>query len=144
MRKLFYSLCLLGGIMFGASVKNISISGVEVPVIYEQSSIIPTGTIQLIFANSGSVYCEESPGISYLTSSLLNEGTKELGGVEFARMLEEKAITLYASSSQEFLEFTLSFLKEEEDNSLKFLSMLLDSPNLTPNALTKVKDKTLA
>lgn len=144
MKKIFLSLCLLGGIMFGASVKNITISGVEVPLIYEKSSIIPTGTIQLIFANSGSVYCGETPGISSLAASILNEGTKELGGVEFARMLEEKAITLYASSSQEFLEFTLSFLKEEEDQSLKFLSMLLDSPNLSANALTKVKDKALA
>lgn len=130
--------------MFGASVKNIVISGVEIPLIYEKSSIIPTGNIQLIFANSGSVYCEESPGISSLASSLLNEGTKELGGVEFARLLEERAISLYASSSQEFLEFNLSFLKEEEENSLKYLSMLLDSPNLTANALTKVKDKALA
>lgn len=130
--------------MFGANVKNITISGIEVPLIYEQSSIIPAGTVQLIFANSGSAYCGENPGISSLSTSILNEGTKELGGVEFARMLEEKAITLYASSSQEFLEFTLSFLKEEEDHSLKFLSMLLDSPNLSANALTKVKEKALA
>ena len=144
MRKIFLSFCLLGGIMFGANVKNITISGIEVPLIYEQSSIIPAGTVQLIFANSGSAYCGENPGISSLSTSILNEGTKELGGVEFARMLEEKAITLYASSSQEFLEFTLSFLKEEEDHSLKFLSMLLDSPNLSANALTKVKEKALA
>lgn len=144
MKKIFLSLYLLGGIMFGASVKNITISGVEVPIIYEESSIIPTGTIQLIFANSGSAYCGDNPGIASLSASILNEGTKELGGVKFARMLEEKAITLYASSSQEFLEFTLSFLKEEEDRSLKLLSMLLDSPNLTADALTKVKDRTLA
>ncbi|RDU68223.1 insulinase family protein [Helicobacter cholecystus] len=144
MRKLFLSLCLLGGIMFGASIKSITISGVEIPLIYEKSSIIPTGMIQLIFANSGSAYCEETPGIASLSASILNEGTKELGGVEFARGLEEKAITLYASSSQEFLEFTLSFLKEEEDHSLKFLSMLLNSPNLSANALTKVKDQALA
>lgn len=144
MKRIILSLCLLGGIMLGANVKNISVSGVEIPLIYEENSIIPAGTIRLVFANSGSVYCGEFPGISYLASSILNEGTKELGSVEFARRLEEKAISLYALSSQEFLELHLDFLKDETENSLKFLSMLLDSPNITPDALSKVKDKALA
>ena len=40
MKKLFSTLLFLGGIMLGANFKSITISGVEVPLIYEQSSII--------------------------------------------------------------------------------------------------------
>lgn len=144
MKKICLLLCLLGGIMFGANVKSITISGVEVPIIYEQSSIIPTGAIQLVFANSGSAYNNNIHGLSYLSSKILNEGTKDLGGVGFAQLLEEKAISLSISSSQEFLEFSLDFLKEQEDDSINLLSLLLDSPNFTQDALQKVKDRAMA
>ena len=144
MKKIIFNLLILGGFMFAANLKTITISGVEVPVIYEQSSIIPAGTIQLIFSGSGSAYNGDTQGLSYLSSLLLNEGTKELGGVKFASLLEEKAISLSVSSSQEFLEFDLSFLKEQEDEALKLLSMLLASPNLTQDALSKVKEKAIA
>lgn len=144
MKKLLSTLLLLGGIMLGANFKSVNISGVDIPLIYEKSSIIPTGAIQLIFANSGSAYNNESHGLSYLSSLILNEGTKELGSVGFAQLLEEKAISLHISSSQEFLEFDLSFLKEQEENSINLLSTLMDSPNLTADALQKVKDRAMA
>lgn len=144
MKKMFLILCVLGGIMFGANLKTINISGVEVPVIYERTSIIPTGVIQLVFSGSGSAYENGIQGLAYLSSSLLNEGTKELGSIKFATLLEEKAISLSVSSSQEFLEFDLSFLKEQEEEALRLLSMLLASPNYTQDALEKIKAKAVS
>lgn len=144
MKRILLNFLIFGGIMFGANLKTVTISGVQVPVIYEQSSIIPTGVIQLVFSGSGSAYNQEKQGLAYLSSLLLNEGTKELGGVKFATLLEEKAISLYASSSQESLEFNLSFLKEYEKDAIKFLAMLFASPNLTSNALSQVKEKAIA
>lgn len=144
MKKILLTIFFLGGIMFGASFKTVNISGVDIPLIYEQSSIIPTGAIQLVFANSGSAYNNDNHGLSYVSSLILNEGTKDLGSVGFAQLLEERAISLHISSSQEFLEFDLTFLKEQEENSINLLSLLLDSPNLTQDALQKVKDKAMA
>lgn len=144
MKKLLLSLLFLGGIMLGANLKSINISGVDIPLIYEKSSIIPTGAIQLIFANSGSAYNNDIQGLSYLSSRILNEGTKDLGSVGFAQLLEEKAISLSVSSSQEFLEFNLSFLKEQEEASINLLSLLLDSPNFTQDTLAKVKQRAMA
>lgn len=139
MKKILINLLVLGGIMFGAELKFIKISDTQIPVIYEKSTIIPTGVIQLVFSGSGSAY--SSNGLSYLSSLLLNEGTKELGSTEFARLLEEKAISLHVSSSREFLEFDLSFLKEQEDEAIKLLSMLFQSPNLTEDTLSKIKEQ---
>lgn len=144
MKKLLLSLLFLGGVMLGANFKSINISGVDIPLIYEKSSIIPTGAIQLIFANSGSAYNNGTHGLAYLSSRILNEGTKDLGSVGFAQLLEEKAISLSVASSQEFLEFHLSFLKEQEDTSINLLSLLFDSPNLTQDTLQKVKDREIA
>ncbi len=144
MKKVILNFLLLGGLMFAANLKTINISGLEIPVIYEQSSIIPTGAVQLVFSGSGSAYNGEFQGLAYLASLLLNEGTKELGGLKFASLLEQKAISLQVSSSQEFLEFDLSFLKDQEEEALKLLSMLLASPNLSQDALSKVKEKAIA
>lgn len=144
MKKILLSLLFLGGVMLGANFKSINISGVDIPLIYEKSSIIPTGAIQLIFANSGSAYNNGTHGLAYLSSRILNEGTKDLGSVGFAQLLEEKAISLSVASSQEFLEFHLSFLKEQEDTSINLLSLLFDSPNLTQDTLQKVKDREIA
>ncbi|MCE3047398.1 M16 family metallopeptidase [Helicobacter kayseriensis] len=144
MRSLILFMFVLGGIMLGANLKTIQINGIKIPVIYEKSSIIPTGAVQLVFSGSGSAYNEGIQGLSYLSSLLLNEGTKEFGGVKFASLLEEKAISLYASSSQEFLEIDLSFLKDQEEEALKLLAMLLQSPNLTEKALNKVKQTATA
>lgn len=141
MKKLLIQF-LLGGIMFGANLKFITISDVEIPVIYEQSNIVPTGAIQLVFSGSGSIYNEH--GLAYLASLLLNEGTKELGSTQFARLLEEKAISLHISSSKEFLEFDLSFLKEQETEAINLLGMLLQSPNITEDSLSKVKDQAIS
>lgn len=123
----------------GAELKFIKISDIQIPVIYEKSTMIPTGVIQLVFSGSGSVY--NSNGLSYLSSLLLNEGTKELGNTEFARLLEEKAISLHTSISREFLEFNLSFLKEQEDSAIELLAMLFESPNLTEDTLSKIKEQ---
>lgn len=144
MKKIIFYLIFLGGIMSGANFKTVDIAGLKIPVIYEESKLIPTGTIQLVFKSSGSAYEGETQGLAYLSSLLLNEGTKELGGTEFARALEKRAITLYASSSREFLEFDLSFLSDELKGALTLLAQLLQSPNLTEDTLQKVKAKATA
>ncbi|ANV98728.1 peptidase M16 [Helicobacter enhydrae] len=105
---------------------------------------MPTGNIELLFSRSGSAYTGEKQGLASLSSALLNEGTKELGATKFADLLEQDAITLHAYSTKEFLEISLSFLKEKQAQSLKLLGDLLKSPNLTKNTLEKLQKQTIS
>ncbi|TLD96390.1 insulinase family protein [Helicobacter jaachi] len=125
----------------GAKLTSIEIRGVQVPFIFEQSKQLPVGSIEFIFVGGASD--EQKDGLAALSSKILNEGTKQLGNVEFAKKLESKAISIYAGANLQTMSFEISYLKEFEDLSFEFFKDLLYNPNLTPNALNKVKMLTL-
>lgn len=132
---------LLGALMAQSSsgIKTIQINQVQIPVIYEHSSIIPMGNIQLVFQGGGSFNNANKPGLATLRNALLREGSKSLGSIGFAKALEQKAISLDISSGNETLVFELSYLKEEQTTAIKLLGELLKEPNFTKEALKKSK-----
>ncbi|GAA8031861.1 pitrilysin family protein [Helicobacter pylori] len=120
------------------------INQAKVPVIYEENHLLPMGFIHLAFRGGGSLSDKNQLGLAKLFVQVLNEGTKELGAVGFAQLLEQKAISLNVDTSTEDLQITLEFLKEYEDEAIMRLKELLKSPNFTQNALEKVKTQMLA
>ncbi|WP_104639548.1 M16 family metallopeptidase [Helicobacter bizzozeronii] len=102
------------------------------------------GAIKFMFMGGGNIMDKDKFGLSKLSASILNEGTKELGSVKFAEQLEELAITLDADIRLESLHIDLSFLKEYQDKAVGYLHDLLLSPNLTPSALEKVQKRMTA
>ncbi len=120
------------------------INQAKVPVIYEENHLLPMGFIHLAFRGGGSLGDKDRLGLAKLFAQVLNEGTKELGAVGFAQLLEQKAISLNVDTSTEDLQVTLEFLKEYEDEAIMRLKELLKSPNFTQNALEKVRTRMLA
>ncbi len=120
------------------------INQAKVPVIYEENHLLPMGFIHLAFRGGGSLGDKNQLGLAKLFAQVLNEGTKELGAVGFAQLLEQKAINLNVDTSTEDLQITLEFLKEYEDEAIMRLKELLKSPNFTQSALEKVRTRMLA
>ncbi|WP_104684827.1 M16 family metallopeptidase [Helicobacter bizzozeronii] len=102
------------------------------------------GAIKFMFMGGGNIMDKDKFGLSKLSASILNEGTKELGNVKFAEQLEELAITIDADIRLESLHVDLSFLSEYQDKAIGYLHDLLLSPNLTPSALEKVQKRMTA
>lgn len=122
-------------------IQSVEINGVAVPLLFEQSKNLPVGSVQLVFIGGSADGAKA--GLGALSAKILNEGTKELGSVEFAKKLESKAISLYASVGLQTLNLELSYLKEFQNESFTLLNELLQQPNLTQQALSKVKTLTL-
>ncbi|GAD19485.1 putative Processing Protease [Helicobacter fennelliae MRY12-0050] len=141
MRIIWTLFLMIGALMakHTSGLQEITINTISIPVIYEQSGIIPIGHIQLVFQGGGTLNSSQNLGLSALRNQLLNEGTKTLGSVEFAKALEQKAISLYVSGGNETLSFQLDYLKEEESRAIQMLGDLLTDPNLTTQALQKSK-----
>ncbi len=138
---------LLLGVFMGLQASTLThqeINQAKVPVIYEENHLLPMGFIHLAFRGGGSLSDKNQLGLAKLFAQVLNEGTKELGAVGFAQLLEQKAISLNVDTSAEDLQITLEFLKEYEDEAIMRLKELLKSPNFTQNALEKVKTQMLA
>ncbi|EMH42020.1 peptidase M16 inactive domain protein [Helicobacter pylori GAMchJs106B] len=145
MKKILITLLL--GVFMGLQASALThqeINQTKVPVIYEENHLLPMGFIHLAFRGGGSLSDKNQLGLAKLFAQVLNEGTKELGAVGFAQLLEQKAISLNVDTSAEDLQITLEFLKEYEDEAITRLKELLKSPNFTQNALEKVKTRMLA
>ena len=136
-------LIILQGALVSKVVEKIDIKGVEIPVVYEQNSALPIVSLQLVVTNAGSLQDGKSHGIVRFTSSMLGEGTKTKGAIQFADELESKAINLSAHAGAETFVFELSSLKEQFNFGLGMLKALLMEPNFTPKSFEKIKQLTL-
>ncbi|HUH42716.1 MAG TPA: pitrilysin family protein [Sulfurimonas sp.] len=125
------------------TIDEIKAKDVNVPLIFEQDKRLPLITMQLVFKNSGSISDTKKAGLAKFSAKIMNEGSKKLGSSAFAEALESKAIHISASSGKETFVIELGCLKEEFDEGLKYLHMLLADPNLTPEVIKKIKTSTL-
>ena len=142
-KKIVFTLLILGQIIMAATIQHIDTNGLNVPVIYEKDNRLPLVTMQFIFQNSGSVTDVQKAGLAKFSAKVLGEGTKKLGSSAFAEALEAKAIHISAVSGTETFVLEVSCLKEEFDEAVKYLDMLLKDPNLTQQTIDKVKTMTL-
>ncbi len=125
-----------------ATIKYVDIDNLKIPVVFEQDKNLPILNLQLVFKNSG--YMQDNKnGLASISAKLLNEGTKKLGSTKFATLLENKAISLHASTGFETFVIELSSIKEVHQEGLKLLKDLLEDPNYEKKVLEKIKTITI-
>ena len=122
-----------------AKIKQLNIKGLNIPVIYEKQESLPIVNIQLVFTNSGNIQDKDKAGLAKLSSKLLNEGTKKLGSVGYASILEENAISIDADVGFETFVLEMSSLKEKSKQGFKLLKELMEDPNYSEKTLEKLK-----
>lgn len=130
---------LTQGFLMGATIQHIKIDNLDIPVVFEENSTLPTFNLQLVFKNSGYIQDHAQNGLASFSAKLLNEGTKTLGSVKFAQKLENRAISLHASSGFETFVIELSSLKSEYQTALELLEELLNDPNYSKETIDKIK-----
>jgi predicted Zn-dependent peptidase len=141
MRKIFFTLFFIfQGALMSTVIDSIIFKNKTIPIIFEYNDKLPIFNMQLIFTNSGYIQDNNISGLRNLTAKILNEGTKTDGAVEFARKLESKAISLNANNGFETFMIEVSSLSEQYIDSLIFLNQLLKEPNITNEALEKIKN----
>lgn len=143
MRNILIILLIIQGVIMGAVLDSIEVKDVKIPLIYEKSDNLPIVSMQIVFQKSGSIEDGKLPGLAKFSANMLNQGTKDLGNVGFAKELEDKAIHFGVNTGVETLSLSLSSLKDEFDYGVSLVSKLLQNPNLTKEAYEKVKTNTL-
>ena len=122
-----------------ATLTHTTIQGVQIPVIYEHSALIPAGIVRLVFQGGGKIQDGELLGLGAVIEELLEKGSKKRGNLGFAKALEQRAIALSVSSGLQSLSFSLNFLQDDKEQAIDLLGELLLDPNLTQKELQKVK-----
>ena len=126
-----------------STLNHITVNGVEVPLIHEEDNRLPMVSMQLVFKQAGSIEDNKLPGLAKVSAKMMNEGTKELGSIGFAKVLDAKAVHLSAHTGTETFVMELSSLKESFAYGLEKFHDLLDEPNLQKETLEKVKAITI-
>ena len=121
---------------------EISVKSTKVDLLYEFDRSLPVVQFKLIFKGVGSLN-EKIAGLAKLSANLLKEGTKTLGGSEFARLLDIKASSLSPYCDNEKFIISLNCLREHFKFSLEMVKNLLSEPNLTQSVLDKIKTEML-
>ncbi|MDR1976801.1 MAG: insulinase family protein [Campylobacteraceae bacterium] len=124
-------------------VINIDINGVTVPVIFEEDKSLPIVSMQLVFLAAGSIEDNGIEGLSHFSAAILNEGTGKIKAADFAKELENRAISFGVSGGRETIVFELSSLKEEFGFGANMTKALLLKPNFSKEAYKKVNMQTL-
>jgi len=143
MRKIILTILITGQMIMAATIKHIEVDGLNVPVIFESDKRLPLVNMQFIFTNAGSIRDTTKAGLAKISAKVMNEGTSKFGSSAFAEALEAKAIGISSSVGSETFVMEVSSLKEEFNEALKYVDMLLKDPNLTQKALQKVKTTTI-
>ncbi len=139
MKILLILFFLIGQVLMAAKVEYIKVDDLVIPVIFEKDDRLPLVNMQFVFQNSGSIADDNKAGLAKLSASMMGEGTKKMGSSKFAEALEAKAIHISATTGRETFVIEVGSIKEEFDEALKHLDMLLGDPNLSKDALEKVK-----
>ena len=129
--------------MMAATIQKIEVNNKEIPVIFEQDNRLPLVTLQFVFTNSGTITDTTKAGLAKFSARVMSEGTKTLGSSKFAEALEAKAIHISASTGKETFVIEVGCLKDQLPTALKYFEALLKDPNLSQEAIKKVKATTI-
>jgi predicted Zn-dependent peptidase len=143
MRGVFFIILFFQGVVMGAILDSINIKGVEIPLIFEQDSSLPIISTQIVFQKSGSIEDKNLSGLAKLSAKMLNQGTKRLGNIGFAKELEKRAIRFGVHGGVETMVVEISALKEQFKEGSKLIKELFEEPNITKESLQKVKATTI-
>jgi len=143
LKTLIISLLIIQGSLMASSLDHITVDGVAIPLIHEEDSRLPMVSMQLVFRQSGAIEDKEHPGLAKISAKMMNEGTRKLGSIGFAKVLDAKAVHISASAGTETFVMELSSLKESFDYGLEQFKNLINDPNLNQETLEKVKSITI-
>ncbi len=121
-----------------AVLSDVDVSGVKVPLIFEENKALPIVSMQIVFRNSGQLSSKKD-GLVSMSAALMNEGTKKSGSVGYATKLDDKAISISSYAGRENFVIVVSSLKSEFKTAVMLLKELLKDPNYTDDAISKVK-----
>jgi zinc protease len=111
-----------------------------VRVWYDTNSSVPVVDVVMSFEGAGTAADPAGKeGLATLVAAMLTEGSGTLDSVSFARALEEQAITLNATASEDRLTIHMRCLKENAARAGELLAGMLSAPQLNEADLARVR-----
>jgi zinc protease len=120
----------------------VSPGGIEAWLVHESS--LPLIALNFAFSGGSSEDPTDKPGVAYMASSLLDDGAGELDAKAFHQRIEDNAVELHFSVTQDYFFGSIRLLKDRQDQSFDLLRLALNQPRFDDDAVGRVRDQILA
>ncbi len=135
---LFFMLCLSGTAAASPPVQEIeSPSGLKAWLVTDKS--LPIISIKMSWAGGSAVDPQDRHGLTYLMSSLLNEGAGDLGPLAFQQAMADHAMHFAFDADRDNLTGSLRCLSQYMARCFDLLKLALTAPRFDEEAIELMK-----
>lgn len=117
----------------------ISPGGIEAWLVEDHS--IPVIALEAGFKGGSSVDPQALPGLANMTAALLDEGAGDMDSLAFRQQLENLAIGLSFSASQDAFTASLRTIAEHRDTAFDMLRLALTEPRFDNEPVSRVRSQ---
>lgn len=109
-----------------------------------EDNYLPIISIRIDFKNSGYAYDPENrQGLANMAARLMTEGAGGMSGIEFMTKIEELAINIGFSTDADNFYISMTCLKENINKAIELLSLAINSPDFTNDAIERTRENLL-
>ena len=120
----------------------VSPGGIEAWLVHEPS--LPLVALNFAFVGGAVEDPVDKPGVGYMVSSLLDDGAGDLDAKAFQQKLEDNAVELRFSVTQDYFYGSIRLLKDRQEPSFELLRLALNQPRFDVDAIGRVRDQILS
>jgi zinc protease len=120
----------------------VSPGGIEAWLVNEPS--LPLVALNFACVGGAANDPADKPGVGYMVSSLLDEGAGELNANAYHQQLEDNAVELRFSVTQDYFFGSIRLLKDREQQSFELLRTALNEPRFDADAIGRIREQILA
>jgi zinc protease len=120
----------------------VSPGGIEAWLVNEPS--LPLVALNFAFVGGAANDPTDKPGVGYMTASLLDEGAGELNANAYHQQLEDNAVELRFSVTQDYFFGSIRLLKDRQQQSFELLRTALNEPRFDADAIGRIREQILA
>jgi len=120
----------------------VSPGGIEAWLVHEPS--LPLVALNFAFVGGAVEDPVDKPGVGYMVSSLLDDGAGDLDAKAFQQKLEDNAVELRFSVTQDYFYGSIRLLKDRQEPSFDLLRLALNQHRFDVDAIGRVRDQILS
>jgi zinc protease len=120
----------------------ISPGGIEAWLVKDSS--LPLIAMNFSFRGGTSEDPEAKSGTAYMVSSMLDEGAGPLNSRAYQQQIEDNAVELNFSVTQDYFQGSIKLLRDRQEKSFELLRLALNEAKFEPDATVRVRDQVMA
>jgi len=134
---------LLAQPAFATTIERvISPGGIEAWLVKDSS--VPLIAMNFSFQGGATEDPEGKPGTGYMVSSMLDEGAGPLDSRAYHQQLEDNAVELSFSVTQDYFQGSIKLLRDRQERSFELLRLALNEATFPADATVRVRDQVLS